>query len=91
MQDASLQESMGRIQDRTHERLGTSDAAIIAARRTLLRAAEALADAGTPPIALEPEAQFIRSTSILIPKGVPFAQGAAEALKAQPGKPFVSL
>ena len=36
IQDASLQESMGRIVDRTTERLGTSDAAIIAARRTLL-------------------------------------------------------
>jgi phenylpropionate dioxygenase-like ring-hydroxylating dioxygenase large terminal subunit len=91
MQDASLQESMGRIQDRTHERLGTSDAAIIAARRTLLRAAESLADDGTPPIALEPEAQYIRSTSMLIPKGVPFAEGAAEALRAKPDKPFVSV
>jgi len=91
MQDASLQESMGRIQDRTTERLGTSDAAIIAARRTLLKAAEALADAGTPPIALEPEAQYIRSTSILIPKGIPFAEGAAEALRAERGKPFVSV
>ncbi len=91
MQDASLQESMGRIVDRTTERLGTSDAAIIAARRTLLRAAEALADGGTTPIALEPEAQYVRSASILIPKGVPFAEGAAEALRAAPGKPFASV
>jgi phthalate 4,5-dioxygenase len=91
MQDASLQESMGRIADRTIERLGTSDAAIIAARRTLLRAAESLADGGRPPIALEPEAQYVRSASILIPKGVPFAEGAAEALRAAPGKPFASV
>jgi hypothetical protein len=91
MQDASLQESMGRIVDRTNERLGTSDAAIIAARRTLLRAAEDLAEGGPPPIATEPEAQYVRSASILIPKGVPFAEGAAEALRAAPGKPFVSV
>ena len=91
MQDASLQESMGRIVDRTNERLGTSDAAIIAARRTLLRAAEELVEGGPPPIATEPEAQYVRSTSILIPKGVPFAEGAAEALRAAPGKPFVSV
>ena len=91
MQDASLQESMGRIVDRTNERLGTSDAAIIAARRTLLRAAEALADGGQPPIALDPESQYVRSASILIPKGVPFAEGAAEALRAAPGKPVVSV
>jgi phthalate 4,5-dioxygenase oxygenase subunit len=91
MQDASLQESMGRIQDRTRERLGTSDAAIIAARRTLLKAAEALADSGTAPIALDAAAQYIRSVSMLIPKGVPFAEGAAEAMRAEPGKPFVSV
>ena len=91
MQDASLQESMGRIVDRTTERLCTSDAAFIAARRTLLRAAESLADGGQTQIALEPEAQYVRSASILIPKGVPFAEGAAEALRAAPGKPFVSV
>jgi len=90
MQDASLQESMGRIQDRTNERLGTSDAAVIAARRMLLHAAETLA-AGNTPIALEPEAQYIRSTSILIPKGIPFTEGAAEAIRAAPDKPFVSV
>jgi phthalate 4,5-dioxygenase oxygenase subunit len=91
MQDASLQESMGRIQDRTNERLGTSDAAIIAARRTLLRAAESLSDEGKPPLGLDKAAQYVRSASLLIPKGVPFAEGAAEALRAQPGKPFVSV
>ena len=91
MQDASLQESMGRIVDRTTERLGTSDAAIIAARRTLLRAAESLADGGRPPIAREAEAQYGRSASLLIPKGVPFAEGAADALRAAPGKPFASV
>src|ERR1700736_5737276 len=39
MQDASLQESMGRIQDRTRERLGTSDSGIIMARAALPGAA----------------------------------------------------
>lgn len=34
-------ESMGRVADRTAERLGTSDRAVIAARRLLLRAADA--------------------------------------------------
>jgi phenylpropionate dioxygenase-like ring-hydroxylating dioxygenase large terminal subunit len=91
MQDASLQESMGRIQDRTRERLGTSDAAIIATRRMLLRAAEALGAEGSMPIGIAPEAQFIRSTSLLIPKGVPFVEGAAEAIRAEPGKAFVSV
>jgi hypothetical protein len=39
LQDVSLQEGMGEISDRSREHLGTSDAAIIQARRLLLRAA----------------------------------------------------
>ena len=49
-QDQALQESMGPIVDRTRERLGTSDTAIIAMRRTLLDGARALAN-DTPPVA----------------------------------------
>ena len=41
LQDVSLQEGMGPVSDRTREHLGTSDAAIINARRLLLRAARA--------------------------------------------------
>jgi hypothetical protein len=42
-QDFALQEGMGSICDRTQEHLGTSDKAIIAARRLLLDAIEAVA------------------------------------------------
>ena len=42
-QDSAVQESMGRIVDRTQEHLGTSDTAVIAARRLLLNEARALA------------------------------------------------
>ncbi|GAA1607666.1 aromatic ring-hydroxylating dioxygenase subunit alpha [Actinoplanes couchii] len=42
-------ESMGRIQDRTVERLGISDRAVTANRRMLLRAIDAFADGGTLP------------------------------------------
>ena len=50
LQDVSLQEGMGPISDRWNEHLGTSDAAIIAARRLLLRAAHggAFHSAATP-------------------------------------------
>jgi phthalate 4,5-dioxygenase oxygenase subunit len=91
MQDASLQESMGPIQDRTKERLGTSDSAIIMARQRLLRAANALAEQGTPPPGLEPEAQRVRSASLLLAKDVPFQEGAADALRLHPNTGFVSL
>ena len=42
MQDASLQESMGPIVDRTKENLVSTDNGIIMARHRLLRAAKAL-------------------------------------------------
>ena len=41
MQDASLQESMGPIQDRTRENLCPTDRGIVMTRRMLLQAAEA--------------------------------------------------
>src|SRR5262249_20598033 len=48
-QDAAPQVSMGPIFDRSTERLGTSDLAIIAVRRHLLEAAKALREHGTVP------------------------------------------
>ncbi len=42
-------ESMGAIQDRTREHLGTSDKIIMANRRTLLQAIETVRQGGTPP------------------------------------------
>ena len=46
-------ESMGGIQDRTREHLGTSDKVIMAHRRLLLKAIETVRDGGTPPMALD--------------------------------------
>src|SRR3989449_11577064 len=54
VQDIAVQESMGAIVDRTQEHLGTSDAAIIASRRVLMRAAQAFEHNANPP-GLEPE------------------------------------
>ena len=45
-QDHAIQESMGPIADRTVEQLGQADRAIIAARKLLLDAAQAVADGG---------------------------------------------
>lgn len=89
-QDFSLQESMGAIVDRTKERLGTSDAAIILARRRLLAAAEETGES-TPLPGDRPEHHRVRSTSLVLPKSVPFNEGASEALVARPGEEFVSI
>ena len=48
-------ESMGAIQDRTREHLGTTDKVIMANRRTLLKAIETVRAGGTPPMALTAE------------------------------------
>ena len=49
-------ESMGAIQDRTREHLGTSDKVIMAHRRQLLKAIETVRAGGTPPLVLAAEA-----------------------------------
>ncbi len=49
-------ESMGAIQDRTREHLGTSDKVIMANRRMLLKAIDTVRQGGTPPMALGPDA-----------------------------------
>jgi phthalate 4,5-dioxygenase len=46
-------ESMGAIQDRTREHLGTSDKVIMANRRVLLRAIEQVQHGARPPMALD--------------------------------------
>jgi phenylpropionate dioxygenase-like ring-hydroxylating dioxygenase large terminal subunit len=49
VQDHAVGETQGRILDRTKEFLGTSDLAVGIWRRSLLKAARALRDGGTPP------------------------------------------
>jgi phthalate 4,5-dioxygenase oxygenase subunit len=53
-QDHAVSETQGRILDRSKEHLGTSDVAIVAWRRLLLKAARALAESGRVPPALDP-------------------------------------
>lgn len=48
-------ESMGAIQDRTREHLGTSDKVIMANRRMLMKAIDAVEAGGTPPMVLGTE------------------------------------
>jgi hypothetical protein len=85
MQDASLQESMGPIQDRTKENLVSTDNGIIMARHRLIRAAKDLAAKGALPPGREPVHQKVRSVAVVLPQGTPFKEGAGEALKAKAG------
>jgi len=79
MQDASLQESMGPIQDRTRENLCSTDNGIIMMRRMLLKGAKDNRE-GKPLPALKPEMQRVRSCAIELPKNVTFKDGAWDGL-----------
>ena len=85
MQDASLQESMGPIVDRTKENLVSTDNGIIMARHRLLRAVKAFVDKGVVPPGVDAAHQRVRSAAIILPPDQPFKDGAREALIARPG------
>jgi phenylpropionate dioxygenase-like ring-hydroxylating dioxygenase large terminal subunit len=78
VQDQAIQESQGGIVDRSQERLGTSDTAIIQARRRLMTAARALRDHGTPPPGGDPASFCVRSASLLLPPGADWVAAATE-------------
>ena len=91
MQDASLQESMGPIVDRTRENLTTTDNGIIMARIKLLRAAKALAEKGVIPPGRSNEEQQVRSAAIILEAGKAFVDGRDDYLKVKHGKSFTTV
>jgi phenylpropionate dioxygenase-like ring-hydroxylating dioxygenase large terminal subunit len=91
MQDASLQESMGPIADRTRENLTNTDNGIVMARMRLLKAARALADKGEVPPGVDPAHHRVRSVSVILPPDKPFSEGAREALTVRPGQRQASV
>ena len=84
-QDASLQESMGPICDRTKENLVSTDNGIIMARHRLMRAAKALVEKGITPPGVDPAHHRVRSASVLLPPDQAFKDAAREALTARAG------
>jgi phthalate 4,5-dioxygenase len=91
MQDASLQESMGPIVDRSKERLVPADSGIIKARQKLRRAALALRDEGVTPPGVDPAHHRVRSAAIVLPKEDSFLDASREAVTAQPGVAHTSV
>ena len=83
MQDASLQESMGPIQDRTRENLCPTDRGIVLARKKLLDAAKANREGRIIP-ALRPDEQRVRSCAIELPREQHFREHARHGLFAPP-------
>src|SRR5499426_138181 len=66
-QDRAIQESMGRIVDRSREHLGPADKAVIQARRLLLHAVKTVAEGGTPR-GVEPTYYGLRASEGVVPR-----------------------
>jgi phthalate 4,5-dioxygenase oxygenase subunit len=78
-QDMAMTESMGKIMDRTHEHLGTTDQMIIRTRRRYLAAARALRDHGvTPPGVDSPEVYHQRAGQVVLPRNVDWWEATRE-------------
>jgi phthalate 4,5-dioxygenase oxygenase subunit len=73
-QDQAIQESQGRIYDRTREHLGPTDLGVVQFRLLMLQAARDLAAGHPPPSAHLPDAYRVRSGAIVVPAGLPFAE-----------------
>jgi phthalate 4,5-dioxygenase oxygenase subunit len=82
-QDQAIQESMGAVVDRTRERLGTSDTAIIAMRRLMLQEIRGLEQNHRPYAAHHGDVYWIRSASLVLNRDVEFDVGARQMTKAQ--------
>jgi hypothetical protein len=71
-QDAAIQDSQGRIADRTRELLGPTDIGVVQFRRVMLEAARA-ATAGEVPLGQDkPEAYRVRAGGIVAPADAGF-------------------
>lgn len=91
MQDASLQESMGPIIDRSKENLVSTDNGIIMARHRLIKAAKALRDKGVTPPGVDPKHHRVRSAAMVLPVEKSYMDVHDEALVVIEGKPQVSV
>ena len=85
MQDASLQESMGPIVDRTKEMLVSADTGIIKARQKLKKAVEALRDKGITPPGVDPAHHRVRSAAVVLPRDASFVEACREDLSVREG------
>lgn len=90
IQDASLQESMGPIQDHSREFLVPTDRAIILARRKLYRSALDLENGIEPP-ALDPATQRVRSAAVILDRSIDIKEWAQENLNDGLSQPLFTL
>jgi len=85
MQDASLQESMGPVVDRTKENLVSTDNGIIIARNRLRKAVMALKEKGIRPPGVDPAHHRVRSASVILPPDQAYKDACKDDLSVRPG------
>nr|WP_218940682.1 aromatic ring-hydroxylating dioxygenase subunit alpha [Pusillimonas noertemannii] len=90
VQDASLQESMGPIQDRENEKLLPTDRAIVMARKLLHDNAVGLQSGEQPPI-LGAQAQQVRAAGVVLPKDTRPQEWADEHINGTRDQPVFSI
>jgi hypothetical protein len=82
-QDFALQETMGRIVDRSKEHLGTTDRPVIAARQLLLEATRAV-ERGEMPRGSDPEhSKMLRPVDHMVPLDVDWRERLRSELVAR--------
>ena len=91
MQDASLQESMGPIVDRSRENLVPTDYGIVMTRNKLRKAATELAEKGIMPTGRKPEHMKVRSVAIVLNPDEDYTEACKEAFKTDTGKERVTV
>ncbi|MCZ6886033.1 MAG: aromatic ring-hydroxylating dioxygenase subunit alpha, partial [Alphaproteobacteria bacterium] len=86
MQDASLQESMGPIVDRSRENLVATDKGIVMTRNRLRQAVVAMRDNDISPPGREPEHQKVRSISVILDPELNYVDSCQDDMTAVEGK-----
>lgn len=78
MQDRAMTESQGPIYDRTRERLGTSDTAIVRVRRCLIDSARTLRSEQCDPPGRDPKLHRVRAASIRLPQDAAWVEAVRD-------------
>ena len=84
-QDRAVQESMGRIVDRTRENLGPGDRAVVATRRLLLEATDAV-ERGEDPRGVAPSYYSAQAAEAVLPKAEDWRAALMPRMNPEPGK-----
>ena len=92
VQDSGMQETMGRVANRSIEHLGVSDTGIIRTRRALIKAARLLRDYGIEPDSVWDSGVYsTRSAAVVLPRDAEWVEASAEYRETNPSVNFAAV